>query len=198
MKSQTNYKSLNNTKVRKSKRKLVFVGIFGLAIIFVGVVIAINIFKAKPHDSTDHNNYTEISNTDLAQNKFSYKIEKDVPKYSSSEIDSNASSYAIITGVKPETLPAGFDGFNVKFPEVIVENGTSYPVKEINCTIDTNGTALPLYRGCKISSFDYTRIIDGNATFVNSIRRIEVPECVEYIEVGSFHGVEELREIKSK
>lgn len=52
MKSQTNYKSLNNTKVRKSKRKLVFFGIFGLAIIFVGVVIALNIFKAKPHDST--------------------------------------------------------------------------------------------------------------------------------------------------
>lgn len=64
MKSQTNYKSLNNTKVRKSKRKLAFFGIFGLAIIFVGVVIALNIFKAKPHDSTDHNNYTELSNTD--------------------------------------------------------------------------------------------------------------------------------------
>lgn len=196
MKNRTNYKSLNNTKVRKSKRKLAFFGIFGLAIIFVGVVVALNIFKAKPHDSTDHNNYTELSNTDLAQNKFSYKIEKDDLKYSSSEIDSNASSYAIITGVKPEALPAGFDGFNVKFPEVIVDNGKSYPVKEIDCTIDTNGTVLPLYRGYKISSFDYTRIIDGNATFVNSIRRIEVPECVEYIEVGSFHGVEELREIK--
>lgn len=195
MKSQTNYKSTNNTKVRKSKRKLVFFGIFGLAVIFVGVVVALNLFKSKPnHDSTGGNNYTELSNTDLAQDKFSYKL---VDSAYSSEINDSTSNYAIITGVKSETLPAGSDGFNVKFPEVIVHNGTSYPVKKIDCTIETtDGTALQLYGGTyKISSFDYTSI-SGNSNFINSIRRIEVPNCVEYIEVGSFHGLEELREIK--
>ena len=193
MKSQTKNKKIESVKKVKSKKKIAFFGLFSILVIFVGVVLILNLVHKKPtEDNSNGNNYTDLAYDSLTQN-YTYII-KENGTYSNSKINDDTSKYAIITGVNAQALPAGSDGFNLKFPENVIVNGEQIPVKEINCTIDQNGNAITYGGIYSASTFALQSATDS--AFIDAIKRIEVPKRVEYIATGSFNGLKHIKELK--
>lgn len=109
---------------------------------------------------------------------------------------------------------------HLEFPDYyIYSDGTNFkyiPVKEINCNLNDPSNLSSRYIGSGnlyLSQFSYYKSllstggnnfvgtswngIDSNpeAGWVNNITALTVPETCEYIEVGSFHGLDNLTEI---
>lgn len=189
-------KNINNKQdIKRStaiKKKLIFSSIFVLiSLITVGVSL-IMAFKDNNDDGEyippKNATYTEVSSS----NAFKYYLVDNNNKYSIT-----TDKYAVIYGIDWTTVgsvASGTDGYNLCFPETISHsNGLtydSYPVKEINCL-------KPSATGTEYTVGDYrATYFNMTSTESNKVLRVEVPKCVEYIEFGSFHGLNNIQSIK--
>lgn len=196
---QTNYIEKKEKKNKISKRKLIVFGFLSILLISIGLVFILNFTLNKSNPFVKGNNYITL---DTNNSTFEYRlIDNSVTgdsttkgNYVLSDVSCDKTKYAQIIGVKANSTSMSVgDGLNLVFPDVITDNGIKYQVKEINCTVNTNGTTLS--DGYRFFS-SFNDLNNSSASFyTNNIKRIEVPKRVDFIEVGSFNGlgcVEEL------
>lgn len=172
----------SNNKIKKSKIKILFFGVFAFLILLTGSLFIFgDFFSTTSNNKPKNNNYQKIEDKSL----FDYRK---IANIGSNKLNSVEEDYYIeIIGVTPQTLISPYDGFEIKFPETITDGGVDYPVRRIDCTIDSSGNTLTI-GGYRRSSFEGT-------TYETTPCSIEVPKCVEYITVGSFANIYEITEI---
>lgn len=190
---QTNYIEKNKKKSRFTKGKIAIFGLLSLVIVTIGLVFIFNFRTNKSSPGVvKGKNYTILDSNSAT---FNYRLIDNNGTYDLSANGFSSTKYAQIISVSTQT-PAGADGYNIKFPESIRDNGIDYQVKQINCTVDSNGAKITDSHSY-FSSFSYNAALNtAGASFVKNIKRIEVPNRVEYIEVGSFNGLGYVEEMK--
>lgn len=190
---QTNYIEKNKKKSRFTKGKIAIFGLLSLVIVTIGLVFIFNFRTNKSRPGVvKGKNYTILDSNSAT---FNYRLIDNNGTYDLSANGFSSTKYAQIISVSTQT-PAGVDGYNIKFPESIRDNGIDYQVKQINCTVDSNGAKITDSHSY-FSSFSYNAALNtAGASFVKNIKRIEVPNRVEYIEVGSFNGLGYVEEMK--
>lgn len=190
---QTNYIEKNKKKSRFSKRKIAIFSLFGVLIATIALIFIFNFGSNKPSPNVvKGKNYTILDSNSAT---FDYRLIDNNSKYDLSDNGFSNTKYAQIISVSTQTSP-GTDGYNIKFPESVTDsNGIRYQVKEIDCTVNSTGAKIT-DNYCYFSSFSYNAAISGSTTFVKNIKRIEVPNRVENIEVGSFNGLGYVEEMK--
>lgn len=172
-------------KNKISKRKLIVFGFLSILLISIGLVFILNFTLNKSNPFVKGNNYITL---DTNNSTFEYRlIDNSVTgdsttkgNYVLSDVSCDKTKYAQIIGVKANSTSMSVgDGLNLVFPDVITDNGIKYQVKEINCTVNTNGTTLS--DGYRFFS-SFNDLNNSSASFyTNNIKRIEVPKRVDFI-----------------
>lgn len=208
--SETKPIKINSTiKRKKHKVKIALYSLFTVLIVTLSLVF---IFKGTSKDEDDGSGTIHrVAISDSSYYEYFLKNNTDSNSSTGSKYDLsnnqsiNTDKFAVVVGVTPppsQNNTGILSDYTLDFPSYVEDsNGVKYFVKEIDTTkeIDpANNQLVPITSYYTVGNFQINSFIkmtdpsNTNAleqTFYQHIKEINVPDSVEYIEVGSFAGL---------